>query len=361
MSRLSAMLAKRAAATTKPSASEAARELVGSYQTAGADIDGPLAGAPLAIVDLETTGVDTATAQIVEVAVVHMGLHRGAVPEVAVHSRVRPGIPIPEGAAAVHGITDEAVADAPTWREIWPAVLHATQERIPVAYNAPYDQPVISAEQERHGLIVPVHLRWGRWLDPLVLAHVADKYEKGKKLSQVAQRRGIQVDAHGAAADTVATGMVFRQLLREAITGGKLPAEARSWSVRSFLTWQRDTALAQERDRVEYLTRQGRRSGIDCPWHELEGQDTPKGARPAPVTTTCSTCGEPIVWIVTRAGRRIPCDPTVYRGSGPFAPDGAGERRTVVTDSGDIRNLYELADGDLAGRVSHFATCPHGS
>lgn len=65
---------------------------------------------PLVFFDLETTGVDIATARIVQIA-----LHRmepdGSSMEY--EQLVNPGIPIPPGATQVHGIRDADVATAP--------------------------------------------------------------------------------------------------------------------------------------------------------------------------------------------------------------------------------------------------------
>lgn len=50
-------------------------------------------------------------------------------------------------------------------------------------------------------------------------------------------------------------------------------------------------------------------------------------------TVPCKGCGFPIVWITSKAGKHIPCDP---------------ERVIVITDEGE----------SVSGRVSHWATCP---
>jgi len=65
---------------------------------------------PLVFFDLETTGLDTKTDRIVELALIKI------TPQGDVLERVRrfnPGIPIPAGATAVHGITDEDVTEEP--------------------------------------------------------------------------------------------------------------------------------------------------------------------------------------------------------------------------------------------------------
>lgn len=70
---------------------------------------------PLAVVDLETTGVDPATDRIVEVAVLTF-LPGGG--QELFHRRVNPGVPIPAGATAVHGIADADVVIAPPFTAI---------------------------------------------------------------------------------------------------------------------------------------------------------------------------------------------------------------------------------------------------
>lgn len=70
---------------------------------------------PLAVFDLEATGLNKRTDRIVSLALV-----RYEPPGTAeqVHYLLNPGIPIPEEATAIHGITDEDVKDAPTFSEM---------------------------------------------------------------------------------------------------------------------------------------------------------------------------------------------------------------------------------------------------
>lgn len=86
--------------------------------------------------DTETTGLGD-DAQVVEIAVVDMG------GRVLLNTLVRPTIPIPPQASAVHGITDEQVAGAPAYRDIAPTLWHiATGCRV-IIYNAEYDLKVL--------------------------------------------------------------------------------------------------------------------------------------------------------------------------------------------------------------------------
>src|SRR4051794_25784656 len=75
---------------------------------------------PLAVLDLESTGVDVASSRVVEVAVMRVGPGGG---RAMFHRRVNPGIPIPPAATAVHGITDADVAGCRPFAAIAPDLL----------------------------------------------------------------------------------------------------------------------------------------------------------------------------------------------------------------------------------------------
>lgn len=70
---------------------------------------------PLAIIDLETTGINLGTDRIVEIAIVKI-LPDGN--KSIKRKLVNPETPIPKAASDIHGITDEMVKDAPTFRQI---------------------------------------------------------------------------------------------------------------------------------------------------------------------------------------------------------------------------------------------------
>jgi DNA polymerase-3 subunit epsilon len=172
-------------------------------------------GAPFAVVDFETTGLDAATERVVEMAVVCFD--GGAIVRTA-HWLIDPERPIPPEASAVHGIRDEDVAGKPKFAELLPEILQALEGRVPVAYNAEFDRRFLHAEATRAGAppsdARPPALRPDVvWIDPLVWVRELQKYEKGKKLSDVAQRMGIELDnAHRADADAAATGRVLLAL-----------------------------------------------------------------------------------------------------------------------------------------------------
>lgn len=91
------------------------------------------------VIDYETTGtVDDPDPEIVEMAFVDVDTEtRKIVGEW--RSFVRPRGPIPPVAKAVHHITEQDVADAPTARELWDTLLAGPPSYL-VAHNARFEQ-----------------------------------------------------------------------------------------------------------------------------------------------------------------------------------------------------------------------------
>ncbi len=74
---------------------------------------------PLAVIDLETTGVNVAKDKIVELCIAKAKLDG----TVEVKTKlINPGIPIPLETSLIHGIYDEDVKDAPTFKQIGKAL-----------------------------------------------------------------------------------------------------------------------------------------------------------------------------------------------------------------------------------------------
>ncbi len=171
----------------------------------------------LAVFDLETTGVDVRTARIVT-AFVGVLDATGSV----VSSRswmADPGIEIPPGAAAVHGITTErARADGRPASEVVAEVLAEVRgllgQGLPlVVYNAPYDLTLLDHEAERHGF-EPI-VKYAPVIDPLVVDKAVDRYRKGKRTLEAAcTHYGVSLEgAHDASIDAIAAGHLARALM----------------------------------------------------------------------------------------------------------------------------------------------------
>lgn len=70
---------------------------------------------PIAFIDIESTGLDRMNDRIIEISVVK---YSAADDIVTKTMRLNPGMSIPEASTKVHGITDEMVKDAHTFRQI---------------------------------------------------------------------------------------------------------------------------------------------------------------------------------------------------------------------------------------------------
>lgn len=105
---------------------------------------------PLVVFDTETTGTNSRSDRIVEIACVK--IHPDGRRE-DWERRLNPGIPIPAASTAIHGISDADVASAPRFRDV-AAELAAYLAGCDLAgYNiAGFDLPVLRAEFLRAGV-----------------------------------------------------------------------------------------------------------------------------------------------------------------------------------------------------------------
>jgi DNA polymerase-3 subunit epsilon len=122
---------------------------------------------PLAVIDLETTGVDPQSARIVEIGVIKIDPAGGQVQRTR---RLNPGIPIPPDATAVHGIYDIDVADKPAFSDI-AASLHEFLSGCDLCgYNLKrFDLRILHEEFKRAG--VPFDLEGRALVDPMEMFH----------------------------------------------------------------------------------------------------------------------------------------------------------------------------------------------
>lgn len=216
------------------------------------------------VFDLETTGVDVAADRIVSA---HVGVLDRHGREIAARDWLAdPGIPIPDGAAAVHGITTAHARAhgrpaADVVAEISRALRTLLAQGMPiVAYNASYDFSLLAHEAVRHGvepLVDPEPV-----IDPLVIDKAYDRYRPGKRtLAVVAEHYSVRLDdAHEAAADAIAAGRVALALAR----AFSLPGTAAELHTQQ-IGWARDQAASL----TEYFIRIGRldpEESLDGSW-----------------------------------------------------------------------------------------------
>lgn len=162
---------------------------------------------PIIYFDAETTGVETESSRIVELACIKYNPD-GTQEEKTI--LVNPGVPIPLEASEVHGITDEMVKDKPTFKQYAQAIRNWFNGCDLAGYNSnTFDVPLLSAEFERAGL---EGINWNPNLIDVLQLY---RHLFSNTLSDVYERlTGEPLEgAHGALADILATKKIFDIIL----------------------------------------------------------------------------------------------------------------------------------------------------
>ena len=122
---------------------------------------------PLAFFDLETTGLNTRSDRIVELALIRV------TPQGDVLERVRrfnPGIPIPPESTAIHGISDQDVADEPAFSAVARSLADLLENCDLGGFNIRrFDLPLLLEEFKRAG--VPFSVEGRRLIDAQTIFH----------------------------------------------------------------------------------------------------------------------------------------------------------------------------------------------
>lgn len=168
-----------------------------------------LADIPALVLDTETTGLDPATHYVVSVGAVRVHGRRVFAQE-CLDRLVRPGRSIPAGATQVHGISDDMVADAPSFSDVWPALAEMMQGALLVGHNIGFDAAIMRAECARAGI---------PWPEPAVLdtGHLFAALEPrvtDLNLEDIAGRLGLAPQGrHTALGDALVTAEIWSRLI----------------------------------------------------------------------------------------------------------------------------------------------------
>ncbi|HEY4281005.1 MAG TPA: exonuclease domain-containing protein [Conexibacter sp.] len=222
----------------------------------------------LAAFDIETTGVDPTSDRIVTAAVSLVGGGRASESYAWL---VDPGVEIPEGATAVHGITTEHAraegqATGEAVAEITALLADQVRQGVPViAFNARFDLTCLDREARRHG-VLPLVERIGGTdrllvVDPFVLDKQFDRFRRGKRtLGAVCEHYRVPLhDAHTANADAIAAARVAWRL-------GQHLAELRETDLRTLHGHQVGWAAEQAASLEDYFREQGRAEHVERAW-----------------------------------------------------------------------------------------------
>lgn len=166
------------------------------------------------VLDTETTGLDPRQGhRIIEIACIEMVNRRPTGHHL--HKFVNPEREIDEGAAAVHGITLDFLADKAKFADIVDEFLEFITGAELIIHNAPFDTGFLNAELDRLGR-VPVGTVCNGVIDTLKMAK---ELHPGKRnsLDALCERYAIdnsQRTLHGALLDTELLAEVFLAMTR---------------------------------------------------------------------------------------------------------------------------------------------------
>jgi len=161
----------------------------------------------LVFLDLETTGINIASDRIVEIALLKVYPNGDEEEKVML---INPEMPIPEAATRVHGITDEAVKSAPTFKEVAKNLAKFLEGCDLAGFNSNrFDIPLLAEEFLRAG--VDIDFKKRKFIDVQAIFH---KMEKRTLAAAYKFYCGQDlVDAHSALADTRATYEILKAQL----------------------------------------------------------------------------------------------------------------------------------------------------
>lgn len=162
---------------------------------------------PICFFDLETTGIDVARDRIVEISIFKVYPNGNKESKTWL---VNPTIPIPPQTTAVHGITDEKVANEPTFKELATQVHNMIKDSDLAGFNSDrFDIPLLAEELLRAEVDFDMKNRVS--VDVQTIFHkmeertlsAAYKFYCGQSLE----------NAHSAEADTMATYEILKSQL----------------------------------------------------------------------------------------------------------------------------------------------------
>lgn len=160
------------------------------------------------VLDVETTGLDL-DAQVIEIGIIDK---QG---NTLFHSLVKPTMPVPAEATAIHGLQNSDLADAPAWPDIHEQVCNLLAGRLVLAYNALFDLQLMEQTAAIHGLtVLPVRTEC---VMELFAWWVGEENAYGSfrwhTLSDAAAYLDVEfTDAHRALGDCKATLAIVEQL-----------------------------------------------------------------------------------------------------------------------------------------------------
>ena len=164
---------------------------------------------PLAIFDLEATGLNISKDRIVEIAILKINPDGS---EERFRSLINPTIPISEEVTKIHGISDETIKSSPTFSEMADKIVAFIEDADLAGYNSnKFDIPMLAEELIRAGSNFDLSKK--HFIDVQNIFH---KMEQRTLIAayQFYCKKEL-VNAHNAMNDTVATWEVLKSQLEK--------------------------------------------------------------------------------------------------------------------------------------------------
>lgn len=169
--------------------------------------------------DLETTGVVPGVDAIVEIGAVRFENDQ---PTEVFATLVDPQRPIPPGAAAVNGITDEMLKGKPLIEDLLESFASFCGEDLIVAHNASFDAQFLTSAIKKHEASAPK----GIIIDTLSLSRKAFPGFLNYRLSTLVQNLKIPASGfHRAQEDASYCGYLFSRILKKLSPTGEVSTE----------------------------------------------------------------------------------------------------------------------------------------
>lgn len=158
---------------------------------------------PIAFIDLETTGITISTDRIVEIAIVKVSPDGSRISK---RKLINPQMPIPPGSSEIHGITDEMVKDAPTFKQVANEVKQFIENCDLGGYNSNrFDIPMLIEEFLRVGIEFSIEGR--KLVDVQKVFHMMEQRTLSAAYKFYCQK--TLEGAHSAEVDATATWEVL--------------------------------------------------------------------------------------------------------------------------------------------------------
>lgn len=165
------------------------------------------------IMDTETTGLGD-DAEIVEVTIIDTA------GRVLLNTLVKPRSVIPASATAIHGITNEMVATAPSWPHVCRSLYDIISGRKVVIYNSDFDTRILDQTNDDWG--ITIHFKIERPTFECAMLAYAEFYGqnsehggyKWQKLTTAAEQQGVIIEGtpHRALSDCLTTLGVIKAM-----------------------------------------------------------------------------------------------------------------------------------------------------